>query len=480
MPSPRPSLDEYWIAETLRLRESLWGPLQDAMEVRQARTQAQGFTQKVLLRARLVARRENLDTLIQRWKQGSRLALAGLLMLAILAGAGAAVGALGDGSRPVNLLLALTALLGLNTLSFLFWLVSFAVGNHGGGALLGELWLWLTRKLARGPDAALAPRALLGLLSRSKALRWILGAISHGLWASALIAMLLTLIGLLSARRYGFQWETTLLSPDAFVGMTAILGWLPSQLGFAMPPEDIVRASSGLETLPEAARGLWSSWLIGCVIAYGVLPRLAALAISLWVSRRHLMAIGLDDTLPGYAELRDRLAPSSEKAGVDAPDTDAFQARIQPRMGQVFRPGQTLAAGLELPPDLAWPPTALPDTVVDLGLVDTRSQRHALMDHLQAHPGARLLLVCDGRQTPDRGTIALLADLASLAAHTAVLVLEGPQDATPQRSRKETWEQKLFAAGFSPEQIRANLSTALASLPGPDDERPAKERHAVR
>ena len=55
MPSPRPSLDEYWIAETLRLRECLWGPLQDAMEVRQARTQAQGFTQKVLLRARLVA-----------------------------------------------------------------------------------------------------------------------------------------------------------------------------------------------------------------------------------------------------------------------------------------------------------------------------------------------------------------------------------------------------------------------------------------
>jgi hypothetical protein len=441
--------------------------------------QAQGFTQKVLLRARLVAQREQLDVLIQRWKQGSSLALAGMLMLAILAGAGAALGALGDGSRAVNLLLALAALLGLNTLSFLFWLVSFAVGNRGGGALLGELWLWLTRKLARGPDAALAPRALVGLLSRGKALRWILGGISHALWASALLAMLLTLIALLSARRYGFQWETTLLSPDAFVWMTAALGWLPSKLGFAIPSESLVRASSGLDVLPEAARGLWSSWLIGCVIAYGLLPRLAALAISLWLGRKHVAAIGIDETLPGYAELRDRLAPSTEKGGIDAPDTDAFQARIQPRAGLAFQRGQMLAAGLELPPDIAWPPATLPDTVTDLGIVDTRSQRHALMDSLQAHPGARLLLVCDGRQTPDRGTIALLADLASLAAHTSVLVQESAEDATTQRNRRDAWEQKLSAAGFSPEQIHADLSTALASLPDPDDERPAKERHVI-
>ncbi|HWL30378.1 MAG TPA: DUF2868 domain-containing protein [Burkholderiaceae bacterium] len=480
MPGSPSPLDEYWLAETLRLRESLWGPLQDAMEVRQARTQADGFTRKVLLRARLIARREQLDVLIQRWKQGARLALAGMWLLAILAGAGAALGALGDGSRAVNLLLALAGLLGLNLLSFLFWLASFAVGNHGGGALLGELWLWLTRKLARGPDAALAPRALIELLGRNKALRWLLGAISHGLWASALIAMLLTLVGLLSARRYGFQWETTLLSPDDFVWMTAVLGWLPAKLGFAIPSEAIVRASSGLVAMPEAGRGLWSSWLIGCVVTYGLLPRLAALAVTFWMSRRHLAAMTLDESLPGYAELRDRLTPSSEQAGIDAPDTDAFQARIQPRIGQPLLPGQILAVGLELPPDMSWPPAALPDTVADLGVVDTRAQRHALLDRLQGHAGARLLLACDGRQTPDRGTIALLADLASLAARSAVLVLDGAPDDTARRNRRQSWEQRLSAAGFSNEQIHTDLSMAMASLAGPEGERPAKERHAVR
>jgi hypothetical protein len=389
------------------------------------------------------------------------------------------VGALGDGSRAVNLLLALAGLLGLNLLSFLFWLASFAVGNHSGGALLGELWLWLTRKLARGPDAALAPRAFIELLSRNKALRWLLGAISHGLWASALIAMLLALIGLLSARRYGFEWETTLLSPDVFVWMTAVLGWLPAKLGFAIPSEAIVRASSGLVAMPEAGRSLWSGWLIGCVVTYGLLPRLAALAVTLWMSRRRLAATRLDDTLPGYAELRDRLAPGSEQAGIDAPDTDAFQARIQPRAGEPFPLGQILAVGLELPPDMPWPPSALPDTVTDLGIVDTRDQRHALLDRLQEHAGARLLLVCDGRQTPDRGTIALLADLASLATRSAVLVVDGAGDDTTRRNRRESWEQKLSAAGFLKSQIHTDLSMAMDALPGPKGERPAKEHHVV-
>ena len=89
------------------------------------------------------------------------------------AGAGAALGALGDGSRPVNLLLALFAILGLHALTFLAWLLSFGVHAQVSG--LGRLWLWLTRKLARSPDAALAPRALVELLARNGALRWMLG-----------------------------------------------------------------------------------------------------------------------------------------------------------------------------------------------------------------------------------------------------------------------------------------------------------------
>src|SRR3546814_8425805 len=50
----------------------------------------------------------------------------------LVGGIGVALGALGDGGRPVNLLLALVALLGLNAVAFVFWLLSFLFKSHGG------------------------------------------------------------------------------------------------------------------------------------------------------------------------------------------------------------------------------------------------------------------------------------------------------------------------------------------------------------
>jgi hypothetical protein len=451
-----------WLAETLRLREAHWGPLEDAAEVRRARSQGGSFTEKILLRARLLAQRENLDTVLEKWTQIARLALTCLLLAAVLTGAGAALGALGDGSHSVNILLALAAMLGLHSLTFLFWLLSFAFKSDGGGVWLGQLWLWLTQKLARGPDAALAPRALIEVLGRNGALRWVLSSISHGVWASAFISLLITLLAMLSVRRYGFNWETTLLSSDTFVHLTAVLGWLPAQLGFATPSSEVVRASNGLQTLPESAQALWSGWLIGCVVVYGLAPRVISLLISLFLARSRLHQLHIDENLPAYASLRERLHPASERIGIDAPDGDEFQARIQ-----TTKPGHTLLSqavlvGLELPPDRPWPPAPLPSGVQDLGVIDTRAQRTALLDLLQSRPPARLLLVCDGRQTPDRGTVALAADLASIAQQSHVSLLL-PARSTPE-PRARTWYDRLTAAGFELAQIEVDFDAALAWL----------------
>jgi len=279
--------------------------------------------------------------------------------------------------------------------------------------------------------------------------------------------MLLTLLALRSARRYSFNWETTLLSPDAFVTVTTWLGWLPARLGFTMPPEALIRISDGLHTLPGSAQGMWSSWLIGCVLVYGLLPRLLALAVSgMWI-KKTLAAVGPDVSLPGYAELRDRLAPTSEKTGIDAPDGPGFQARIQPRTDPRYLPGQSVLAGVELSPDTPWPPGPLPAEVADAGVIDNRAQRKALLDTLQQQPPGRLLLVCDPRQTPDRGTLALLADLASLADQARIALHAYPP--TPDDSaaaRLTAWLDMLQASGFAAEQITADAATGLAWLTG--------------
>ncbi|HEU0229102.1 MAG TPA: DUF2868 domain-containing protein [Burkholderiaceae bacterium] len=459
---------DYWLAEWLRLREAHWGPLEDAREVRQARAQGRTFAQRIVLRARFLCEREKLDTVPARWWQGARLILPALGLLAILAGSGAALGALGNGIVPVNIALALTAMLGLHCLTYLLWLASFALHGHAeGGAQLGRLWLWLTRKLARGPDAALVPRALTGLLNRNGSLRWLLGSVSHGLWTVAFTSLLLTMLAVLSARRYDFGWQTTLLTPDTFVHLAALLGWAPAHLGFATPPADIVRASNGLHTLPDTARALWSNWLMGCVVVYGLLPRLLGLVLCLAMTRYRIRRLDLDVTLPGYADLRQRLVPSSEVTGIDKPDTD-----IATGPGFATHPSSPIAgrpaiAGIELPHDQPWPPVSLDARIVDLGVVDSRPQRQATLERLQHSPPSRLLVVCDARQTPDRGAVALIAELAADAGATMVaLTLPANDTPTPQH-RAGQWRDRLVDAGLASDLIVEDTHQALSWLTTP-------------
>lgn len=470
-PDDAPAFQHYWLAETVRLRESQWGPLQDSKEARQARTQGRDFTHRLMLRARSLGQREGMDTAIRQWTSGAKLAFFVLLALAILTGAATALGALGDGTRHVNVILALTAMLGLHVLTFIFWSISglFPSGSTHTG--LGELWLWLTRKLARGPLAALIPRALAGMLARHGALRPLLGAISHALWSCALLAMLVTLVALLSARRYTFSWETTLLSPDTFVMVTKGLGWLPSKLGFDIPPDAVIRASDGLQILPASAHALWSGWLIGCVLCYGLLPRLIALTATVISTTRRIKNMSLDAQLPGYIELRDRLEPLSTPGGIDAPaPTELAAPSSTPRF--VDTGAQQAIVGLELAGDITWPPAPLASHVADLGVIDDRPQRQRLLDHMQASPPSQLLIVCDGNQTPDRGVIALILELSSLAHQTHVLLLTASRPGSVDSpvsppERLDSWQQHIQHAGLPAQAIHVDTAAAFGWLNTP-------------
>lgn len=450
-------LHRYWLADVLRLREEHWGPLQDAAEIRQLRASDAPLEERVLQRAELLARRDSLDDVLVRWRRYATLAMALLLALAVAAGAGAAMAALGDGTRPVNLLGALMALLVAHGVTFILWLLSLGLRMQTGGAA-ARLWLWLTERLARGPDAALAPQALADLLSRAGVLRWALGAVSHILWIVALVAALLVLLVQLSTRRYGFVWETTLLSPDTLVALTQALGRIPGWFGFAMPDTDQVRLSDGLQALSPGVQAQWSVWLLGSLVVYGLLPRVLALLACLLMAVRRMTTLRLDLSLPGYAGLRERLQPASVALDANLPEPDGpSPARAQ---HAVSHGTEAVLAGIELPDDLPWPParahaaaTTGADTAShapnwrDAGLIDTRAQRNALLDALATHPAARLLIVCDGRQTPDRGTIALVAELAALAADCRIWLAGGSADATPARAH--LWQERLTAAGLA-------------------------------
>ncbi|MCH1880116.1 DUF2868 domain-containing protein [Alcaligenes ammonioxydans] len=451
--APVGSWQQQTLVEAIRLRETLWGPLEDLSESRRARAAGGSFARRVTARALALAQRDGLEQAWSRWWRVARLLMVAMAVLAVLAGAATAAGALGDGRRAVNVVTAVGALLGLHVLTFIFWLLSLALSGKttGAGSWAGDLWWWLSRRFVKG-EASLVPQAFAAVLARRGTQFWLAGLISHGLWVLAFLSALGTLLLLLASRRYHFNWETTLLTPETFVWLVEGLGVLPSLLGFTLPDTLTIRSSDGLHMLDAQAQALWSSWLLGVVVTYGLLPRVLALAWSLWQWRTHTARLSLDDSLPGLAELRPRLMPVSEPTGVDELASPDKVARIHNEPGALLAAHALCVVGLELPPEHRWPPAFIQEDMQDLGRVDSRAERLAILGRLQSASPRHLLMVCDAAQTPDRGVVATLVEWAQLAQQSDVILLDEAL-ADPEQARRRSWHERLVAAGFAPGQI---------------------------
>lgn len=435
-----------WLSETIRLREEHAGPLEDAEANRLARADAADLAERIQQRALLLARRDGQWQALLHWLQGARLASLLLALLALLSGFGLALAALGDGRQPVNVFWALGSLLGLNLLMLLGWMLGLLLTRDNPGAL-GRLWLWLSEKLARDASAAQLAPALLLMLQRQRLTRWGLGLLVNGLWTLAMLTALTTLLLLLATRRYGFVWETTILAGDTFIALTQAFGALPALLGFSLPDIDVIRASGDAAIASEAARQSWAGWLVGVVLVYGLLPRLLLALLCLWRWQSGKRALRLDLDLPGYSLLRQRLQPDSERLGI----CDLAPAALhQPQGGANAQPGSgALLLGLELDDSRPWPPTTLPKSVADAGVIDSREQRRQLLEQLTRFPPERLAIACDPRRSPDRGTLALLGELARCAVATRIWLLPPAPGESLDSARLADWHQALANLGLA-------------------------------
>ncbi|MFP5505673.1 MAG: DUF2868 domain-containing protein [Gammaproteobacteria bacterium] len=454
------AFESRWLAEALRLREAATGALEDAEAVRAARAAAADVEQRILIRARRLGEREGLTQAIAAWRPRARLLLLALAIVALISGFGVALAVLGDGSRPVNVVWALGGLLGVHLFSLLLWLPGLWLGGRDAGGALGQFWLWLSTRFLPGRTPAQVAAALAALLGRAGLTRWWLGAVTHGLWLLALAGALAGLLVTLAARRYGFVWETTILPAEAFVRFIQGVGWLPGQFGFAVPDAAAIRAAGSLAAGGADARMAWSSWLIGCVVVYGIVPRLLlwALCLGLFVSGRRRLRLDLG--LPGYAALAARLAPPSERIGV----TDAAPAALRRAHIDAAHPVGGDAAvllGLELRGDFDWPP-ALPDGVRDGGVVDSREQRRRALAQLAAVPPRRLLVACDARLSPDRGSLEFIAELTHYAGECRVWLL--PAVAGENPARRGHWRDSLRDLGLDARDVIEDADAALAWL----------------
>lgn len=460
---PRPpqtsGFDARWLAEAVRLRETASGALEDADAVRAARTRATDTEQRILIRAALLGEREGLAQAIAAWQPRARLVLLVLAVIALLSGFGAALAVLGDGSRPVNVVWALGGLLGVHLFSLLLWLLGLWLGGRDAGGAFGQAWLWLSTRLGGDQNGQVAA-ALAALLGRAGLTRWWLGTVTHGLWLLALLGALAGLLVTLAARRYGFVWETTILPAEAFIRFIQGLGWLPAQFGFAVPDASAVHAAGSGVAASEDARLAWASWLIGSVVIYGLMVRLLLwlLCVTLYLKGRR--GLRLDLGLPGYAVLAARLAPSSERIGVtDAAPGVLPHTPIDKAHGVSGH--EALLLGLELRSDPAWPP-ALPPGARNAGIIDTREQRRNILAQLASAPPRRLLITCDPRLSPDRGSLEFIAELSHHAGECRVWLPRLLADGDPER--RSHWRESLRESGLDTRAVFEDDAAALAWL----------------
>lgn len=433
------SFRQAWLCEAVHLRESQWGPHDDSKARRLAQHELSPLS-KVVRRAQTLSESSGLIQSIDKLSTAGWLAFLALLGLAIFSGATMGFASLGHSAQPVNIVTAFFILLGLNSLSLIVWCVTM-LSPHATGGLLVQLWPKLTLFFARGPNMALAIQAWWSLWRQAQATRWLFSASTHLLWVTILTGAAGAMLFALSTRQYDFVWETTVLSSDVFVKWAGWLAVIPQWLGFSVPDEQLIGASSSiLQNNAESARRLWSGWLFGCLVTYGILPRVVLTVISaliVFISRARIRP-NLSD--PYYVSVLNRIPNPDQISDGLAPDPSVFSVRTG--TGQnVSNTGHTehILIAIEPDPSDPWPPDGIGNAVTCIGPIDSRESRHHAQAMVTQTRPINLVLVCDARHSPDRGTLRLLGELSDYSKRTLLWLRHSQSN----HAHTEAWLSQL-------------------------------------
>ncbi|MGM8898938.1 MULTISPECIES: DUF2868 domain-containing protein [unclassified Psychrobacter] len=361
----------------------------------------------------------------------------------------------------VNFFYVLVCLLGFHTLMLGGWLVMTLI-NQGRQSPSWFANFVSPSYLIRGKDDV--TKAAVELYERQlqhSGMRWYLGRFSHQLWLATLTGMMFAIIFLLIVRQYSFSWESTLLSDQALIGLTQVLGWLPSMVGFDVPDNAaIVQSRLVTDAMPLSVARQWASLLIGSLIMYGIVPRAIAWTFCALMFRRKKMR--LDIKLPYYQ----KILSFWQRQVVDADDFNEAPVPVAPKAS--VSAGKKLVALLEYPSEQDhWWQAGLEGTdsnseVEDFGIVDDRDDMDRLTTYLEQNP-VQVLLGIHSQALPDRGTLRKLDRIATHAKHGLNVQLLN-NDRTDSADINDISTSVVVTDPKSPQTIRyQQWQTALAA-----------------
>ncbi|WP_019652068.1 DUF2868 domain-containing protein [Variovorax atrisoli] len=455
-----PAFTDAVITEAIRWTEQS-GPLDDAQALRTAASRTTDPHRQVTERALLLGERIGLQPELARARQWAPWVLIGLSALIVIAGLGLAGNVVGGGERHINVIVALASLLGLHALTLVLWLAGLwlPLGSFST-ASLGWIWLSLTARVAGGKrgQAPVLVRAATGLLSRARLLPWAFGLVSHGIWSLSFAVVLAAMLFALAFRSYTLSWETTILEPEFFVHAVQALGWAPAKLGFPVPDAATVMAAPGSPgSVNAAGQRTWALWLTGCILVYGFLPRLVLTLLSGAILHSRRKALQPDWREPYYRKLLARFAAMAPAAIVDA-DPGRLRSATPSGLPASELHDALFVLGFELPPDMPWPPAALPAAIAAQAqrIDGSAPARRAVLDQLaRIHPRT-VLMVCHAASSPDRGTERFLRELLAHCGECRLWLADSPGADATQR-----WLDWLRDTGLERVAASERLEAAL-------------------
>lgn len=442
------------VTESVRWVE-VTGPLDDAEAMRAAMSAHSAGPARITERARILGHRIGIEVEVSRMRAWAPWVMLALVAVVVIAGLGV-TGNVTGGDRKINVMVALISLLGLHALTLMVWLVGLVLplGSLASfGASFGWIWLALTARVAGGQrgQAPLLVRATTGLLTRARLLPWALGFVSHTVWTLSFAVIVAGLLFALAFRNYTLSWETTILEPGFFVRGVQWLGVVPSWLGFPVPDAQTVLSSPNgasdavsYVTAPAGQRA-WALWLTGCVVVYGLLPRLllALLSTAVWHARKSAMQPDLRDAY--YLKLLARFDALQPPRVVDADGGRVRQSAV-PGLAAGDTSRALWIIGFELPDEAPWPPAlAVPAAAHPVRIDGSATQRADVLAALADAKPARVIVVCNGASSPDRGAERFLREVQSRCGECR-LWLWGVSS-TPAR-----WRDWMAEVGITPWQ----------------------------
>ena len=361
----------------------------------------------------------------------------------------------------VNFFYVLVCLLGFHTLMLGGWLVMTLI-NQGRQSPSWFANFVSPSYLIRGKDDV--TKAAVDLYERQlqhSGMRWYLGRFSHQLWLATLTGMMFAIIFLLIVRQYSFSWESTLLSDQALISLTQVLGWLPSMVGFDVPDNAaIVQSRLVTDAMPLSVARQWASLLIGSLIMYGIVPRAIAWAFCALMFRRKKMR--LDIKLPYYQ----KIINFWQRQVVDADDFNEAPAPVAPKAS--VSTGKKLVALLEYPSEqdnwwqVGFDGNDSDNEVENFGIVDDRDDMDRLTTYLDKNP-VQVLLGIHSQALPDRGTLRKLDRIATHAKHGLIVQLLN-NDRTDIADINDISTSVVATDPKSPQDVRyQQWQTALAA-----------------